>query len=71
VQLLPALAAVGLGIPAGLLLYELAGGDLSTAAPPAWWLLCVIPATLIVVAVLTAIPAEISARPIAETLRID
>lgn len=70
-QLLPALAAMGLGIPAGLLLYQLAGGDLSTATPPAWWLLCVIPATLIVVALVTAIPAKISTRPIAETLRTD
>ena len=69
-QLLPGLAAACLGIPAGLLLYELAGGDLSTATPPAWWLLCVIPGTLIAVAIATAVPAGLGARsPIAETLR--
>ena len=69
-QLLPGLAAACLGIPAGLLLYQLAGGDLSTATPPAWWLLCVIPGTLLTVAIVTAIPAGLGAhRPIGETLR--
>lgn len=69
-QLLPGLAAACFGIPAGLVLYKIAGGDLSTASPPVWWLLCVIPGTLIAVALVTAIPAGIGARrPIAETLR--
>ena len=71
-QLLPGLAAACIGLPAGLLLYQLAGGDLSTATPPILWLLAVIPATLIAVAAVTAIPARIGARrPVAETLRAE
>ncbi len=67
-QLLPALAGIGLGIPAGLGLYILAGGH-TAANPPTLWLLAVIPATLLVVAALTAIPVHIGAhRSIAQTL---
>lgn len=61
-QLLPGLAAPCLGIATGLLLYQLAGGDLSTATPPAWWLLCVIPVTLIAIATATILPASLGAR---------
>ena len=71
-QLLPGLLAACLGIPAGLALYHLAGGHLNQASPPLLSLLAVIPATLIVVTVLTAIPARIGARrPVAEVLRAD
>ncbi len=71
-QLLPGLAAALVGIPAGLLLYELAGGHLSEASPPPLWLVAVIPATLIVVTAVTAIPARIGARrPVAEVLRAE
>jgi putative ABC transport system permease protein len=71
-QLLPALAAACLGIPAGLLLYQVAGGHLSEARPPLLWLLAVIPATLTAVAAVTAIPARIGARrSIADTLRTE
>jgi putative ABC transport system permease protein len=71
-QLLPALAAACIGIPAGLLLYQLAGGHLSEASPPLLWLLAVIPATLIAVAAVTAVPARIGARrPVAEVLRAE
>jgi putative ABC transport system permease protein len=69
-QLLPALAAADLGIPIGLGLYILSSRGGQYATPPILWLLAVIPATLIVVAALTAIPARISARrPVAEVLR--
>ncbi|HET6866420.1 MAG TPA: FtsX-like permease family protein [Solirubrobacteraceae bacterium] len=69
-QLIPGLLAACLGIPVGLLLYQVGGGDLQQATPPLWWLLAVIPGTLIVVAALTAIPARIGAqRPVAEVLR--
>jgi putative ABC transport system permease protein len=70
-QLLPALAAACIGIPAGLGLYSLAArGASATASPPILSLLGVIPGTLIVVAALTAIPARIGAhRPVAEVLR--
>ena len=71
-QLLPGLAAACLGIPAGLLLYELSGGHLSEAPPPILWLLAVIPGTLAAVAAVTAIPARIGARrSVAEVLRAE
>ena len=71
-QLLPGLGAACAGIPAGLLIYQLAGGDLGEARPPLAWLLALIPATLIVLAVLAAIPARIGARqPVADALRAE
>jgi putative ABC transport system permease protein len=69
-QLIPGLLAACLGIPAGLALYQAAGGHLQEASPPLLWLLAVIPGTLIVVGLLTAIPARIgAARSPAEVLR--
>jgi hypothetical protein len=69
-QLLPGLVAACVGIPAGLLLYQLAGGQPSEATPPLVWLLGVIPGTLITVAAVTAIPAWLNARRrVAEILR--
>jgi putative ABC transport system permease protein len=71
-QLLPGLVAACVGIPAGLLLYQLAGGHLSEATPPLLWLLAVIPGTLITVAAVTAIPARIGAhRSVAQVLRAE
>lgn len=76
-QLLPALAGVILGIPAGLGLYRLAAhgathGHELAVTPPLWWLLAVLPGTLLVVAALTAIPARIGARrPVAVVLRAE
>jgi putative ABC transport system permease protein len=71
-QLLPGLVAACLGIPAGLLLYQVAGGNISEAVPPLPWLLAVIPATLIAVATVTWMPARIGARqPVAEILRTE
>jgi putative ABC transport system permease protein len=69
-QLIPALVAACIGIPGGLLLYQLSGGHLAEARPPLLWLLAVIPATLVTVSAVTAIPAHIGARrPVAPTLR--
>jgi putative ABC transport system permease protein len=69
-QLMPGLLAACIGVPAGLALYELAGGHVDKASPPILWLLAVIPGTLIAVAVLTAIPARIGAnRAVADVLR--
>jgi putative ABC transport system permease protein len=71
-QLVSGSVAACLGIPVGLLLYRLAGGNLSTATPPLGWLLAVIPGTLIAVALVTAIPAAVAAhRPVVEVLRTD
>jgi putative ABC transport system permease protein len=54
------------------MLYRLAGGNLNDAMPPILWLLAVIPATLIAVAAVTAIPARIGARrPVAGILRAE
>ena len=61
-QLLPGLVAACIAIPAGLGIFEVAGGHVARANPPLLLLLAVIPATLIGVAVLTAIPARIGAR---------
>lgn len=71
-QLIPGLIAACLGIPVGLALYQAAGGHLQEASPPLWWLLAVIPGTLIVIAALTALPARLGAtRSVAEVLRSD
>jgi hypothetical protein len=54
------------------LLYQVAGGSLTEAAPPLSWLLAVIPATLIAVAAVTWMPARSGARhPVAEILRTE
>jgi putative ABC transport system permease protein len=69
-QLLPGLIATILGIPIGLVLYLAAGGNPAQASPPILAMLAVIPATLLAIVVLTAIPARIGAtRPVAEVLR--
>lgn len=70
-QLLPALAAACLGIPAGLALYRAVSGS-GSQSPPVSWMFAVVPGTLIAVAALTAIPARIGGRrPVAETLRAE
>jgi putative ABC transport system permease protein len=72
VQLVPGLIGACLGIPLGLGIYQAAGGHLQEASPPLLWLVAVIPVTLIVVALLTAVPARLGARrPVAEALRSD
>jgi putative ABC transport system permease protein len=76
-QLVPALAAALLGIPAGLGLFAAVITAVSTGStpivlPPAWSLAAVTLGTLIVVAGLTAIPARIGAhQPVAQALRAD
>jgi putative ABC transport system permease protein len=70
-QVLPALGGAVLGIPAGLALFASLSGD-ETANPPLWQLLAVVPATVFVVAVLTAIPARLGGcRPVADTLQAE
>jgi ABC-type lipoprotein release transport system permease subunit len=70
-QVLPALAGAVLGIPGGLALFAAVSGD-ETANPPLWQLLAVVPATVLVVAALTAIPARLGARrPPAEILQAE
>jgi len=69
-QLLPALAGAVLGILGGTGLYASVRHGASMTYPPLWWLIAVVPGTLLVVAGLTAIPARIGARrPVAEILQ--
>ncbi|MFG1946213.1 ABC transporter permease [Nonomuraea sp. NPDC048826] len=74
-QVLPALAGAVLGVfPGGLALFAainaITGGDSGRATLPAsWHLLVLVLATVLVVAMLTAVPARLGARrPVAETL---
>jgi ABC-type lipoprotein release transport system permease subunit len=68
-QVLPALTGAILGIPGGIALIAAVDPD-ATTSPPLWQLIAVVPATAIVVATLTVVPARLSARrPVAEVLR--
>jgi putative ABC transport system permease protein len=69
-QMLAAFVAVCIGIPAGLALFQLAGGHLAQARPSLLLLLPILPATLAAVALLTFIPARAGAqRSVADALR--
>jgi putative ABC transport system permease protein len=69
-QVLPALAGAILGIPGGLALFAALGGGEDGAGAPLWQLLAVVPVTVLVMAVLTIIPARLHARrPVAEILQ--
>lgn len=74
-QLFPAAGAALLGIPLGLLFYDVArtaGGASGTASTPYAELPAVVPGTLLVVALLTALPIRVACRrPVAEVLRAD
>ena len=67
--MLPALVGAVLGIPGRHRPVRRSRPD-STTLPPLWQLLAVVPASVLVVAGLTAIPARIGARrPVAEILQ--
>jgi hypothetical protein len=69
-QVLPALVGAALGIPGGLGLVAAVDPDSTTTIPPLWQLLAVVPATVVVIAALTAIPARVGARrPVGEILQ--
>jgi len=71
-QIFPALAGALLGIPGGIGLYDAAKHGGSTAVPPISWLGAMVLGTVLVVAVLTVIPARIGARrPVAEILQAE
>jgi ABC-type antimicrobial peptide transport system permease subunit len=70
-QVLPALCGAVLGIPGGQALFAALSGD-ETASPPLWQMLAVVPATILIVAVLTATPARLAGRrSVVETLRAE
>ena len=72
-QALPALPGAVLGIPAGMALSAaLSHGATPPTYPSIWWLAAAALATVLVTAVLTAIPARIGARrPVAEILQAE
>jgi hypothetical protein len=68
-QVLPALGGAVLGIPGGIGLIWAVDPD-GITLPPLWQLLAVVPATVLVVASLTAVPARLGARrPAAQILQ--
>ena len=70
-QILPALTGAVLGIPGGLGLYMVVVPD-ETPIPPMWWLFAIVAGTVLVVAMLTTIPARLGARrPVAEILQAE
>jgi putative ABC transport system permease protein len=70
-QVLPAFAGAALGIPGGIGLYMAVVPD-EAPIPPLWWLLAVVAGTVLVVAVLTTIPARLGARrPVAPILQAE
>jgi putative ABC transport system permease protein len=70
-QVLPALTGAVLGIPGGIALYTAVVPD-ETPTPPLWWLLAVVAGTVLVVAILTTIPARLGARrPVAQILQAE
>jgi putative ABC transport system permease protein len=69
----PALLGALLGIPGGIGIFDAAksGGGVTTS-PSALWLVAMVAITLLVIAVLTAIPSRIGARrPVAEVLQAE
>jgi putative ABC transport system permease protein len=71
-QLIPAIPATILGIPAGIALVAAVSHGDKTAAPGAWSLIAVFFGTLLALAVLSTIPARIGARrPVAEILQAE
>ena len=70
-QVLPAFAGAALGIPLGIGLYMAVVPD-EAPIPPLWWLLAVVAGTVLVVAVLTIIPARLGAhRPVGPILQAE
>lgn len=71
-ELLPALPASILGIPAGITLVHAVGHGTRQTTPPTLWLAAAVICTLLGIALLTLIPARLSAhRPIAGILQTE
>jgi len=69
-QLVAGLVAACIGVPAGLGLYQLAGGNVAKANPSILLLAAVLPCTLVAVALFTFVPARAGARrSVADVLR--
>jgi ABC-type lipoprotein release transport system permease subunit len=71
-QLIPALIGALLGIPGGIAIYNTPNNHAPTILPSALWLLATVAMTLVVIAVLSAVPTRIGARrPVAEMLQAE
>jgi ABC-type lipoprotein release transport system permease subunit len=71
-QIAPALVGAVLGIPGGFLLIDAVKGNAVTNAPPLWWLLAVVAATVSAVWALTALPTRLATRrPVAQVLQTE
>jgi putative ABC transport system permease protein len=75
-SMLPAVVAVAAGIPVGFVVFSAAGAaagsERNTPTPEAAGLLALLPATLVLVAILTAIPSRVASRqPPIVALRTD
>lgn len=71
-QVIPGVAGAILGIPVGLALLAAVSQDDGMVAPPVWQLLAVVPGAVLVIAVLTSIPARSGARhPVTESLQAE
>ena len=69
-QVGPAFAGSLLGIAGGLGFFTLASQGGAVSAPPAWWLVAAVLATVALITVLTAVPARLAVRvPVAQQLQ--
>jgi peptidoglycan/LPS O-acetylase OafA/YrhL len=70
---LPGLVGAVLGVLGGLALFAaVGGGQDGVTGPPLWQLFAVVPATVLLVAALTTIPARLGARrPTSEILQAE
>ncbi|MBB5790518.1 ABC transporter permease [Jiangella mangrovi] len=70
-QVLPAFVGALLGVGGGLALYAAVDPD-EVPMPPIWWLVALVPGLVIVVAILTLVPARLAARrPVAPILQAE
>jgi putative ABC transport system permease protein len=70
-QILPALVGASLGIPGGLALFSTLSND-EAPTPPSWQLVAVVGLTVLLVAVLTTIPARFGGRrPVSPVLQAE
>jgi putative ABC transport system permease protein len=69
---IPALPGAVLGVPLGIGLFKVANHGGVTVTPPAWWLAAAVLGTVLVLGVLSSIPARFGARrPAAEVLQAE
>ena len=71
-QVTPAVIGALIGLPAGAALFAALSQTNATSGPPWWWLAALVPATTVLAATITAVPARAGARqPIAGILQAE